>query len=108
MADIRGSVVRLPIEVSATAVLVQGVAGKKIRVLGFVLSGNGTVNVRFQSGAGSPQVDISGPFYLAANKDSSAPFNPKGWFDTLVGDPLQLALSTGVAVGGILEYVLVP
>lgn len=105
---IRGDFYRTPIEISASGVLVPAATGKIIRVNALWLMANGTVNVQFRSGAGSPSVDLTGLAYLVANSGLVLPLNDSGWFDTVAGAPLALYLSGSVAVGGLLNYTLVP
>src|SRR5260221_300255 len=69
------------------------------------LVSNAAVNAKFQSSSGP--VDISGPAYCAQNGGIVLPFNAGGWFATAPGDSLILNLSSGVAVGGSLSYILV-
>jgi len=110
MVAIPGGVFRAIIESGVSRPIVSAVAGKKIRVLALFLSSNGSVNARFQSTTPvSPpvSVDISGPIYCAANTNAPLAFNEYGWFDTNVGEQLDLLLSSSVAVGGALTYTLV-
>ena len=99
-ATIKFAVVNL----SATGDLVTAVSGKKIRVLGYVLSGNGTVSANFESDT----TDISGLLKLAANTTVSY---AGGWdapaFETASGEKLALTLSGSVDVDGHVTYVLV-
>lgn len=89
---------------SGNNTLVAAVAGKKIRVLAYSLSGAGAVNAKFQSGAGV--TDLSGLKYIAAAGGGvTAQFNPLGWFETVSGALLNLNLSGAVAVGGELVYI---
>lgn len=86
--------------------LVVAVTGKKIKIVNFIVSASGAVNFKFQS-AVTP-TDITGLFYLAAAGASIGAANDSvGWGSTLVGEGLDLNLSSGVAVGGVLHYVLV-
>jgi hypothetical protein len=91
---------------------VAGVAGKRIRVLGFVLSFSGTVNAKFTDGAGGTA--LTGLLYGAADAAITAPCVPPvvgsqpGWFATSQGNDLTLNLSAATAVGGFLLYDLVP
>lgn len=94
------------VQVSATGTLVAAVAGKKIRVVSYVLVANGTVNVKFQSHV--TPTDLTGLLYLAANTGVSAGFNPVGWFESLAGEALDLNLSASIAVGGHLDYIVLP
>jgi hypothetical protein len=79
------------------------VSSKKIRVLAAQLISNGTVNAKWQTGAGG--TDLTGLAYLVANAGYVLPFNPSGWFETAATTLLNLNLSAGVAVGGSLVYV---
>lgn len=83
--------------------LVAAVSGKKIRVISLVLVAAGTVNVRFESGASGTA--LTGQMNLVANTGFVLPFNPVGWFETAVATLLNLELSAGVSVDGVLVYV---
>lgn len=92
---------------SGNNTIVSAVTGKMIWVIKCVLISNGSVNVKFQSGAGG--TDVTGLFYLAANTgfamnaDSGNIINP--WFKTAAGALLNLNLSGATAVGGVLSYI---
>lgn len=92
---------------SGNNTVVAAVAGRQIWVLRVVLISNGTVNVKFQSGASGQ--DITGLFYLVANtgfsmaQDDGQRVSP--WCATREGDLLNLNLSAAVAVGGVLTYI---
>lgn len=88
---------------SGNNTLVAAVTSKKIRVLALYLVSNGTVNVKFQSGAGG--TDLTGLAYLVANTGFVLPYNPVGWFETAVTTLLNANLSAAIAVGGSLVYV---
>jgi hypothetical protein len=83
--------------------LVAAVNPKKIRVLAAFLVSAGTVNVRFESGAGGSA--LTGQMNLIANTGFVLPFNPAGWFETASNTLLNLELSAGVSVDGALTYV---
>lgn len=85
--------------------IVAAVTAKKIRVLDYLLIGNGAVNAKFQSGAGG--TDLTGLHYIAsAGQGANAGgFSPVGKFETASGALLNLNLSGAVAVGGWLVYV---
>lgn len=83
--------------------LVAAVTGRKVRVLAAVLVAAGTVSPKFQSGAGG--TDLTGAMPMVANGALVLPFNPEGWFETAAGALLNLALTAGVAVTGLLVYV---
>jgi hypothetical protein len=88
---------------SGNNTLVSAVSSKKIRVLALWLTSNGTVNAKFQDGAGG--TDKTGLAYLVVNTGMVLPFNPAGWFETTANTLLNLNLSASVAVGGSLTYI---
>jgi hypothetical protein len=83
--------------------LVAAVAGKKIRVLSFLLVGAGTVAVAFQSGAGGTA--LTGAMPLAASTVVQGAYNPSGLFETAAGVLLNLNLSAAIGVRGMLTCV---
>jgi hypothetical protein len=83
--------------------LVAAVTSKKIRVLAAFMVSAGTVNARFESGAGGTA--LTGQMNLVANSGFVLPFNPVGWFETAVTTLLNLELSGAVSVDGSLVYV---
>lgn len=86
--------------------LVAAVSGRRVRVLALFLVAAGTVNVRFESGAGGTA--LTGQMNLVANTGFVLPFNPVGWFETGINTLLNLELSAAVSVDGALTYVEVP
>jgi hypothetical protein len=83
--------------------IVSAVSGKKIRVLAVWLVAAGTVNPKFQSGAGG--TDLTGAANLVANGGYVLPYNPVGWFETAASTLLNLNLSSGTYVDGSLVYI---
>ena len=83
--------------------LVALVSSKKIRVLSLFMVAAGTVNARFESGAGGTA--LSGQMNLVANSGFTLPFNPVGWFESGSGVLLNLELSAAISVDGCLVYV---
>lgn len=84
--------------------VVAAVAGYRIRVLAYNFMSAGAVNAKWRTAS----TDLTGLSYMdAAGKGKVAPFSPVGWFQTAAGEALNLNLSTNVAVGGELVYVLV-
>lgn len=83
--------------------LVSAVTSKKIRVLSVFLVSAGTVNVRFESGAGGTA--LTGQMNLIANTGFVLPYNPAGWFETASNTLLNLELSAAVSVDGSLTYI---
>ena len=84
--------------------LVALVSSKKIRVLSLFMVAAGTVNARFESGAGGGTA-LSGQMNLVANSGFTLPFNPVGWFESGSGVLLNLELSAAISVDGCLVYV---
>lgn len=90
---------------SGANAIVAAVTGKKIRVLGYIISGVTAVNAKWQSGS----TDIGGLIYIGATGGAVAPIAPMYmWFETVAGEALNLNLSGAVAVGGGVVYVEVP
>lgn len=83
--------------------LVAAVTAKKVRVLALYLVAAGTVNVRFESGAGGTA--LSGQMSLVANTGFVLPYNPAGWFETASNTLLNLELSAAISVDGTLVYI---
>lgn len=84
--------------------LLAAVTSKKIRVLSYSLMAAGAVNARFQTAvAGAYLTGLK--YFAAAGAGIVAPYNPKGWFETVAGDLLNLELSGAVAVGGEFSYI---
>lgn len=88
---------------SGNNTILAAVTSKKIRVLGYVLNANGTVNAKFQSGASG--TDLTGLLYLVVNAGAVAPVTDRGWFETASNTLLNLNLSAAIAVGGHLVYI---
>lgn len=88
---------------SGNNTLIAAVTSKKIRVLAAAFMSNGTVNAKFQSGAGG--TDLTGLFYMVANTGGVLPYNPAGWFETGSNTLLNFNLSGAVAVGGCITYI---
>ena len=81
-------------------------AGVKIRVTSLVLSASGGANdIRLESAAGGTA--LTGVIGLVADGQLVLPHNPAGWCETAANALLNLELSAGTAVGGMLGYVLV-
>jgi len=78
-------------------------AGIKIRVLSAFMVSAGTVNARFESGAGGTA--LTGQMNLVANSGFTLPYNPAGWFETADNTLLNLELSAAISVDGCFTYV---
>ena len=83
--------------------LVAAVASRKIRVLALMLIVGGTVNVRFESGAGGTA--LTGQMELTAQSGFTLPFSPVGWFETASNTLLNLELSGAVSADGCVVYI---
>ena len=94
---------------SGATSVVAAVTSKRIRVLSFRVTASAAVNVKFQSHVVSPPsaTDITGLAYYAANGGEVTGFSPVGWFQTNVGEELDINLSGAIAVGGSIVYVTV-
>ncbi len=86
--------------------IVAGITGRRIRVLGFLLSFSGSVNAKWNDGTS----DMTGLYYGAANVQVESPplpnINPTicGHFICAAGGNLILNLSGATAVGGYVVY----
>jgi hypothetical protein len=83
--------------------LVAAVTSKKIRVLSCFLVAAGTVDVRFESGAGGTA--LTGQMTCVSTTGFCLPYNPAGWFETAAGALLNLELSAAISVDGALTYI---
>jgi hypothetical protein len=83
--------------------ILAAVTAKKIRVLSLFLVAAGTVNVRFESGAGGTA--LTGQMNLVANTGFALPYNPVGWFETASNTLLNCELSAAISVDGCLTYI---
>ena len=83
--------------------LVAAVSGYKIRVLSLFLVAAGTVNTRFESGAGGTA--LTGVINLTAQAGYALNYNQGGWFETAAGSLLNLELSAAISVDGSLSYI---
>jgi hypothetical protein len=82
--------------------LLAAVTSKKIRVHALWLVAAGTVNVRFESGAGGTA--LSGQANLVANTGFVLDWNPAGWFETASNTLLNLELSAAISCDGGFLY----
>jgi hypothetical protein len=82
--------------------IVAAVAGARIRVLSVVMVSTIANSVKFLSAA----ADISATFPLAANGGLVLPFNEHGWFETNVGEALNLNMTAASATGTQVHYIV--
>ena len=88
---------------SGTTTIVSGVTGKKISVIGFLVTGSAIGTMTFKSDTDS----ITGAMSLGLNggtgNDVAAPlvgpYMPDGHFETAVGEALKITASAGTASG---------
>ncbi len=86
--------------------LVLAVTAKKIRVVSLVLVASGGANtVRLESGASGTA--LTGQMDIIDNGQLVLPYNPAGWTETAAAALLNLELSAGTSVAGVLGYVTV-
>jgi hypothetical protein len=88
---------------SGATTVVAAVTGKKIRVLRWRVSANGSVNIKWQSHV--TPTDKSGLSYGTQYKDCGGGYCPVGHFETVSGEALDINLSAAVAVSGELTYI---
>lgn len=87
-----------------TIVAAQG-SGNIILVHQVMLVAASAVTVRFESGAGGTA--LTGQIQLGTAPGFVLPFSPIGWFKTAANAILNLELSAGVSVDGVLAYTVV-
>ncbi|MFH0914828.1 MAG: hypothetical protein V1912_00065 [bacterium] len=85
--------------------IVAAVTGKKIRVLALHVSAAGAVNGKLRSDVGAGGSDITGLHTFAgAGSEWDMSTLGYGWCETDIGEALNLNLSGGVAVAGVVVY----
>ena len=84
--------------------LVAAVAGARYRVLSVAVVSTLANSIKFRSGT----TDISGTFPLAANGGFVMPFNEHGWFETAVGEALQINMTVATSTGVQIQYIVLP
>ncbi len=82
--------------------LVASPGAARIRVLQVAMVATAATTVKFQSNA----TDISAGWPLGANGGLVLPFNEHGWFETAVGESLNINLSAATAVGIQIQYIV--
>lgn len=88
---------------SGATTIVAAVGGKRIRVIRWSLSSNGSVNIKWQSHV--TPTDLTGLHYLTQYASAGGAYCPQGIFQTVSGEALDINLSGAIAVGGELTYV---
>jgi hypothetical protein len=87
-------------------IVVSGAAGKSVRVYRMKMLTGAAVNITMKDTTG---VTLDGPLPFSANQgwilDFIGPDNPP-WYGTKNGAGFVINLSSGVTVGGSVEYVL--
>lgn len=99
------------IDLNASGDLVAAVTGFKIRVTSYKMVAAGAVTAKFQSGA---TTDLSGAMSLITGNEVGHDLGSDrhgefvGYFETAVGEKLNLVLGGAVQVSGHLTYEHVP
>lgn len=97
-------VVTAPISIAATANVVAGVSGKRIKVLALTVIATAAESVTVNDGVSSA---FTGAMSFAANGGLALSFNPHGYFETSVGNALRLILGGTNGIEGFVTYQLV-
>lgn len=83
--------------------LLAAVTGKRIRVIGGVLSANGTTAISFKSGTTA----ISGVIYMGGSGTAKVlPELISGYVETAAGEALVLNVVADVSAGGMLTVLI--
>ncbi|MBY0523438.1 MAG: hypothetical protein K2R98_08560 [Gemmataceae bacterium] len=103
---------KIDIAASGQNQIVAAVAGKKIRVVNYLIVAAGAVTAKFQSKE-SP-TDLTGAMTMAAGQPIGSAYSTArqfggydGHFETQTGEGLAISLGGAVQVSGHLNYVLV-
>jgi len=88
---------------SGATTVVALVGGKRIRVLRWRVTSNGTTNVKWQSHV--TPTDISGLSYCTQFKDCGGGYCPVGHFQTVSGEALDINNSAAIAISGEVTYI---
>jgi hypothetical protein len=83
------------VTVTASGQLLAAFPGKRIRVHGIALISAAATTATLRSAS----TDVTGSFPLAANGGFVIPFSDAGWFETAVGEALNINLSVSTATG---------
>ena len=86
---------------TGNTVVVAAVAGARYRVLSCMVISTLANNVKFQSNT----TDITATFPLGDNGGFMLPFSEHGWFETAVGEALNVNLSVATATGVQIQYI---
>ncbi len=81
--------------------IIEEIAGERIRVLAVHIHADDAVDAEFQTATTA----ISPLYPLAANGGFVLPYCQHGWFETAAGEPLNLDLSSAVAVAVTVVWV---
>lgn len=100
LSSAHNNVLANPSGTGQTAVLA-AVAGKRYRVLSCIVIATLANNVKFQSNS----TDITALFPLGANGGFVFPFNEHGWFETAVGEALNINMSVATATAVQIQYI---
>lgn len=92
------------INIAASGAVVAAVAGKRIRVIAMDIVCPNAQTVSWQSSGGA---EISGPQAFAANGGIVRPYNPGGWFQTAIGEGLNIIVSGAGTIGGNVTFITV-
>ncbi len=97
-----GGKAKISVATPGATTIVAAVPGKIIRIISAYLVVGAAVNINWQSTITTS--DSDGVQDFATNGGIVLPFNPIGWFDTVVGEGLDIFTSNGSQVGGNLTY----
>ena len=96
---------RINTTTSGVTTMVAATAGKKIRVLAMYINSAVANVINLQSHVTTANND--GALAYSATGGMVLPFNPIGWFDTTVGEALDINIASTGQVSGQFSYILV-
>lgn len=93
------------VELTESGDVIDAVANKKIRVIAMFGSINAVGpdgTIKFQSGGAT---DLTGAMLLLSGQFFHLDFNPRGWFETVAGEKLNMVISNMDAFSGTIIYI---
>ena len=98
-----------PAASSTDALVVAAVAGKRIKVMSFIVNEGDTTasTVTFNSKGAGAGTAIGPALKAAANGAIVAPYSDGGWFATNIGEGLSVTTGAGSTTGLMVNYMLV-
>jgi hypothetical protein len=102
---IQRSAVAITEATSGAQQVIDPVASKKVRLLGYKISAKTACDVKFQAVTSGGGRDLTGLIVLAAGGQDREPTGPYGIVETESGEGLAIHTSTAAAIGGVISFL---